>query len=58
MEVLALLVLLLTTVWVYSDAKERGSSSPVLWAFGTLCLLIIFLPLYLIKRPPRVKSIK
>ncbi|MDR3588543.1 MAG: zinc ribbon domain-containing protein [Negativicutes bacterium] len=36
--------------WVYSDAKGRGHGTPtaLLWALGTLLLLIIFLPLYLI----------
>ena len=55
MEIIGVLILLVTTGWVYSDAKDRGSSSPGLWAFGTLCLLIVFLPLYLMMRPSKNK---
>jgi len=53
MEVFTLLLIVLSTIWVYSDAKERGSNSPVLWACGTLCLVPVFLPLYIVKRPAR-----
>ena len=58
MEIIGILILLVTTGWVYSDAKDRGSSSPGLWAFGTLCLLIVFLPLYLIMRPSKNRASK
>ncbi len=51
--ILPLLILLIATGWVYSDAKERGSSSPAGWAIGVLALMIIFLPLYLIMRPSK-----
>jgi len=53
MEIIVLLIPLVTAGWVYSDAKDRGSNNPVLWAIGTFCLLIIVLPLYLIRRPAK-----
>lgn len=36
--------------WVYNDAKGRGlgSTTALLWSLGTLVMLIIFLPLYLV----------
>ena len=39
--------------WVYTDAKKRESSHPILWSLGVLLLLIVFLPLYLIFRPKK-----
>ena len=37
--------------WVYSDAKKRGSNSPLLWSVGVFLLWIVFLPLYFYTRP-------
>ena len=53
MELLALVILLITSAWVFSDAKARGKSggSAFMWSLGTFLLLIIFLPLWLIVRP-------
>ena len=45
-------IALLAGVWVYNDAQKRGSSSPLGWAIGTVGFLIVFLPLWLIMRPP------
>ena len=53
MEWLGLGIVILIAAWVYSDAKERGSSSPVLWAIGVFAILIVFLPLYFIMRPSK-----
>lgn len=47
------MILVCISAWVYSDAKSRNSSCPVLWALGVLFLFIIFFPLYLIGRPPK-----
>lgn len=58
MEWFGLGIALIVATWVYSDAKERGSSSPTLWAIGVFAMLIIFLPLYLIMRPLRNKAMK
>ena len=58
MEIIGVLLLLIATGWVYRDAKDRGSDSPVGWAIGTFLLLIVFLPLYLIRRPTKNKSLK
>lgn len=43
-------------VAVAVDANHRYKSSlfPVLWGAGVFLLLILFLPLYLIVRPPRL----
>ena len=48
-----LLIAFLIACWVYSDATDRGSSSPVGWAAGVFLLLIVFLPLYFIFRPAK-----
>ena len=53
MTLLAVMIVLVISAWVYSDAKSRNSSSPVLWAVGVMLLMIIFLPLYLIMRPSK-----
>ncbi len=55
MELIAWLFLLVVSAWVYSDAKERGSNSPAMWAIGTFLFLIIVLPIWLIKRKPKVQ---
>ena len=52
----ALFVVVTISALVYSDAKSRGSSSPVLWALGVFFLTIIFLPLYIICRPTGIKQ--
>ena len=44
-------IALLAGVWVYNDARKRGSASALGWAIGTVGLLIVFLPLWLIIRP-------
>lgn len=53
MEWVGFALLLGCAAWVYSDAKERGSSSPALWATGVILLWIVFFPLYLIMRPKK-----
>lgn len=40
-------------VWVYIDAEKRGMSA-IGWSIGTFLLCIIFLPLYLIIRKPKI----
>jgi len=57
LELVVLAIPLIVAAWVYSDAKSRGSSSPVLWAIGVFLLLIVFLPLYLMMRPPKATII-
>ena len=49
------LVALGIAFWVYSDARSRGLSAgkALLWFLGTLFLLIIFLPFWLITRPDK-----
>ena len=53
MTLIAFTFLLVVSAWVYSDARSRNSSHPALWALGVFALLIVFLPLYLIMRPPK-----
>ena len=42
--------------YVYSDARARGASNPVLWAAGTFLLAIVFLPAWLLTRPRHVPA--
>lgn len=55
MEWLPLLLLFIAAGWVYSDAKDRGSNSPVGWAIGVLLLFIVIFPLYFFMRPSKNK---
>ena len=44
---------------IYRDAKNRyptASSAPIRWAIGVFLALIIFLPIYLIVRPKKLKE--
>lgn len=50
---LPLAFLLISAGWVYSNAKERGSSSPGGWALGVVLLWIVFFPLYFFMRPSK-----
>lgn len=46
---------------IYRDAKNRypkASSAPILWALGVFLILIVFLPIYLIVRPKKLKEEK
>ncbi|EAX47751.1 conserved hypothetical protein [Thermosinus carboxydivorans Nor1] len=47
--------------WVYNDARSRGHElgTALLWSLGTLAMLIVFLPLYLlIGRKQAMKNTK
>ena len=44
------------SAWVYSDAKSRNSSHPVLWAIGVFLLGIFIFPVYLVARPTKVNA--
>jgi len=50
-------IALLAGAWVYKDAQKRGSASALGWAIGTVGLLIVFLPLWLVIRPPLSTSL-
>ena len=39
--------------WVYYDARSRNSTRPLLWGVATFLLAIVFLPAWLITRPPK-----
>lgn len=59
MGTISLLIPVLAGIWVYNDAKTRGhtTGTALLWTAGTMALLIVFLPLYLMvgRRQPVVK---
>lgn len=44
---------IIVAVWVFSDARSRGKDNGVAfgWFLGTLFLLMVFLPIWLIVRP-------
>jgi len=50
MTIIGLAIAALAAYWVYSDARGRGhgSTTALLWSLGTLFMLVVFLPLYLI----------
>jgi hypothetical protein len=61
MEIIGFIIAILAGVWVYKDAERRylaKSSAPGYWALGTILLLIIFLPLYLIRRPKEKRNVE
>lgn len=59
-EFIGFLVALAVAFWVFSDARARGKSTggAFLWFLGTLLLLIVFLPLWLILRPKKEFAFK
>ncbi|MEN6412478.1 MAG: zinc ribbon domain-containing protein [Veillonellales bacterium] len=61
MAAISFLIAFVAAYWVYSDARGRGHDlgSALLWSLGTLAMLIIVFPLYLLLgRKPRMKSSK
>ena len=54
----AVAVLLPVCFWVYNDARMRynGRSAPLLWSALVFSALIVFLPAYLMLRPPRRRT--
>ena len=51
----AVAILAPVCLWVYRDAARRYQSltMPLLWAIAVFLALIVFLPLYLMFRPPK-----
>ncbi|MDI6740126.1 MAG: hypothetical protein QME74_07160 [Candidatus Edwardsbacteria bacterium] len=51
----AVAVLVPVCFWVYNDAKMRynAKGAPLVWAALVFSALIVFLPLYLMLRPPK-----
>jgi hypothetical protein len=49
----------LFAAWVFYDAQKRGKGTIVafLWCLGTQLIPIIFLPLWLTKRPEQYQNI-
>jgi hypothetical protein len=52
-QLVGLAIALILAIWVYNDAQGRGMNA-IGWAIGTFFLCIIFLPLYLIMRKPKI----
>lgn len=52
MKFIGLLIAAAVSVWVYTDAKNRGYKTlhAVGWMLGVFLLMIVFLPLYLFVR--------
>jgi len=59
MKVIGLLIVFCIAVWVFCDARTRDKSIPValMWSFGTLIFLVVFLPLWLVTRPKKNRQI-
>jgi hypothetical protein len=51
-------IALLAGVWVMIDATRRGKDgfSAFLWGLGSFLILCVFLPLWLMLRPPTLES--
>ena len=52
-SIIGLCLALVAAGWTFEDARKRGmdAASALVWAIGVACLLILFLPLYLLRRP-------
>jgi hypothetical protein len=53
-QVIGLIVAIAVGIWAGNDAQSRGMSG--WWGFGVACIMIIFLPWYLIVRKPKLDS--
>lgn len=61
MEYLGIFIAVIIALFVSLDAKKRykkNSPAPLFWFFGVLLLLIVFLPAYLIVRPPIASAVE
>lgn len=59
MTTIGLVIAFIAAYWVYNDARGRGHDLgyALLWSLGTLAMLIVFLPLYLVVgRKPKTVS--
>lgn len=57
MEVLGVIIALVVAICVGQDAEKRGMNAWG-WGIGVFLLMIVFLPLYLITRSPKVKYLE
>ena len=44
--------------WVFADARSRKMGEPILWALGTVILMMIVLPFYFAKRSLRAGEVR
>jgi len=56
--VIGLLVAVCASIWVYYDAKGRNIDGASTYAWGTLLLLIVCLPLYLYERSKQPSAVQ
>lgn len=49
---IGIIILAVSALWVYRDAKSRGMNGAGLWALGVILLWIVFFPLYFFRRKP------
>jgi uncharacterized membrane protein len=54
-SLIGLIIACIVAYFVYGDAKARGMNAAG-WSIGVLALMILFLPLYLIVRKPRIQN--
>jgi hypothetical protein len=54
-RLIGFVIAILLAAWVYQDAQKRGMTG-IGWAIGTFFICIIFLPVYLIVRKPKLVS--
>jgi hypothetical protein len=56
---IGLAISLVLAVWVGRDASKRQTqTAPFLWGLGVLLVWILFLPLYLAKRPLKTGEVR
>lgn len=48
-----IIILGVSAIWVYRDAKSRSMDSAGLWVLGVILLWIVFFPLYFFRRKPQ-----
>ena len=52
--ILVVIILGVIGVWIYMDATARGDPQPGTWAVGAVLFSILVVPIWLLKRPPKI----
>lgn len=53
-DVIAIVIAVVASCWVYHDAKVRKNAHPILWTCGVFLFCIVVLPLYLFFRSRKI----
>ena len=53
--IIAILILMPISYWVYTDAQSRGMNATA-WTVFVILILIVGLPTYFILRKPKIKT--